>query len=79
LQARGLTQATLDHYNVFQYSNPARRSVYNGSVLLKISRWSDGECVGYLSRKIAEVTPEKAKYAFSKGLVKSLDCSAPGN
>jgi hypothetical protein len=36
LQNRGLTQPTLDRYEVFEYSNPARKSVYNGSVMLKI-------------------------------------------
>jgi hypothetical protein len=73
LQNGGLTQPTLDRYEVFEYSNPARKSVYNGSVMLKIRRWSDGECVGYLSRNIGEVTPEKHKYSFPKGLLKSLE------
>lgn len=73
LKARGLTEATLKHYEVFEYNNPARRSVYTGSVMLKIRRWSDGECVGYLSRNIGEVTPEKPKYSFPKGMHKALE------
>lgn len=73
LKDRGLLQATLDIFEVFQYSNPARRSAYNGSVMLKIRRWSDSECVGYLIRNIGEVTQERPKYAFPKGLAKSLE------
>ena len=49
LAERGLTQETLDHFGSGYYDNLARKSVYNGSVMLRISRYSDGECVGYLS------------------------------
>ncbi len=42
-------------------------------MLLRISRWSDGETVGYLSRQIGEVTAEKPKYRFPDGLHKSLE------
>jgi len=73
LKDRGFTQATLDRFEVFEYHNPARRSVYSGSVMLKIRRWSDGECIGYLSRNTGEVTPEKPKYCFPKGVQKSLE------
>jgi DNA primase len=73
LTERGLTPETLDRYEVFQYHNPTRRSQLDGSVLLKISRWSDGECVGYLSRNIGECTPEKPKYRFPANLHKSLE------
>jgi hypothetical protein len=73
LKARGLTPETLARYEVFEYNNPKRKSVYSGSVMLKIRRYSDGECVGYLSRNIGEVTPERPKYSFPKGLAKSLE------
>lgn len=73
LKERGLEPATLERYGVFEYQNNSRKSVYNGSVMLKISRHSDGECVGYLSRNIGEVIPEKPKYRFPEGLHKSLE------
>lgn len=73
LEARGLTAETLARYEVGYYENAARRSVYNGSVMLKIRRWSDGECVGYLSRNIGEITAEKPKYVFPKGVSKGLE------
>jgi DNA primase len=73
LTARGFTQETLDRFEVFQYDNPKRRSVYSGSVMLKIRRYSDGECVGYLSRNIGEITPQKPKYRFPKDFQKSLE------
>lgn len=73
LKERGLQPATLERFGVFQYENPSRRSTYNGSVLIRISRYSDGECVGYLSRNIGEVTPERPKYALPSGLHKSLE------
>lgn len=73
LKERGFTQETLDKFEVFQYHNPARKSAYSGSVMLKIRRWSDGECVGYLSRNVGEITPERPKYVFPKGLQKSLE------
>lgn len=73
LEARGLLPATLERYEVFQYDNPKRRSQYSGSVLLKIRRWDDGECVGFLSRNIGEVTAERPKYTWPKGFRKSLE------
>ena len=73
LTARGFTQETLDRYEVFQYDNPKRHSVYSGSVMLKIRRHSDGECVGYLSRNIGDITLEKPKYRFPKDFQKSLE------
>jgi DNA primase len=73
LKERGLTPEALARYEVFEYNNPARKSVYSGSVMLKIRRWSDGECVGYLSRNIGEITPAKPKYCFPKGVQKSLE------
>jgi hypothetical protein len=36
--ARGLSQVTLDRFEVFEYHNGARQSVLHGSVLLRISR-----------------------------------------
>jgi DNA primase len=73
LKERGLLPETLARYEVFQYHNPARRSVYSGSVMLKIRRYRDGECVGYVSRNIGEVTPERPKYLFPKGVQKALE------
>lgn len=73
LDNRGLLPTTLQHFGVGFYENPARRSVYNGSVMLKIRRYSDGECVGYLVRNIGDVSPEKPKYVFPKGLSKSVE------
>jgi DNA primase len=73
LEARGISQETLARYGSGYYENSARKSAYNGSVLLKISRWSDGETVGWLSRNICEETPERPKYRFPEGLAKSLE------
>lgn len=73
LKKRGLNEETCKRYEVFQYDNPARRSAYSGSVMLKIRRYSDGECVGYLSRNIGEITPAKPKYCFPKGFHKGLE------
>lgn len=73
LAERGLEQATLDRYGVGFYQNDSRQSAYNGSVMLKIRRYSDGECVGYLSRNVGEITPEKPKYRFPAGLHKGLE------
>lgn len=73
LKERGFTPETLERFEVFQYENPARRSAYNGSVMLKIRRWSDSECVGYLVRNVGEVTQERPKYSFPKGLAKGLE------
>ena len=73
LTARGFTKDTLDLYKVFEYRNDKRRSQYNGSVMLRISRYSDGECVGYLSRNIGEITPEKPKYRFPANFRKGLE------
>jgi DNA primase len=73
LKERGLSEDACNRYGVFQYDNPKRRSVYSGSVLLKIARWSDGECVGYLSRNIGDITPERPKYLLPKGLQKGLE------
>jgi DNA primase len=73
LEARGLQPETLTLYESGYYDNPARRSVYRGSVMLRISRYSDGECVGYLSRNIGDITPERPKYSLPKGFQKSLE------
>jgi len=73
LKERGLSEETCQKYEVFEYNNPKRRSAYSGSVMLKIRRYSDGECVGYLSRNIGEVTPEKPKYRFPEGFHKGLE------
>lgn len=73
LSARGLTDATCRHFDVFQYDNPKRRSAYSGSVMLKIRRWCDGKGVGYLIRNIGEITPEKPKYLLPKGICKTLE------
>jgi DNA primase len=73
LEARGFTAETLKRYGVGFYENLSRRSQFNGSVLLRISRYSDGECVGYLSRNVGEVTAEKPKYCFPQGLAKGLE------
>lgn len=73
LEARGLTSETLARYEVGYYENPARRSAYSGSVMLKIRRWSDSEPVAYLVRNIGEVTAEKPKYRFPPKFQKSLE------
>lgn len=41
--------------------------------MLKIRRYSDGECVGWLSRNLDQITPEKPKYRFPEGLHKALE------
>jgi hypothetical protein len=41
--------------------------------MLTISRYSDGECVGYISRNIGEVTAERPKYRVPAGLQKQLE------
>ena len=38
LEERSFTSGTLDRYAVFRYANAARRSTFNGSILLRISR-----------------------------------------
>lgn len=73
LKARGFSRETLDRYEVFQYENPKRKSVYSGSVMLKIRRWSDSEPVAYLVRNIGEVTAENPKYRFPPKFQKSLE------
>lgn len=73
LKERGLTQETLKRFEVFEYNNPKRRSAYSGSVMLKIRRYSDGECVGYLARNIGEITQEKPKYRFPANFQKGLE------
>jgi len=70
---RGLREETLDRYAVGFYENDMRKSAYNGSVMLRISRYSDGATVGYLVRNIGEITPEKPKYRFPEGLHKNLE------
>jgi hypothetical protein len=49
LANRALSTATLERYGVFQYENPARRSPFSGSVMLKISRYIDGESTEYVN------------------------------
>jgi DNA primase len=73
LKERGLRPETLERYGVFEYRNDKRQSAYNGSVLIRIQRYSDGETVGYLSRNIGEITHEKPKYRIPEGLHKSLE------
>jgi len=73
LEQRGLKPETLARYGVGFYENEKRRSIYNGSVMLRISRYSDGACVGYLSRNIGAITPEKPKYVFPRGFSKSVE------
>lgn len=73
LKARGLSPSTLDRFEVFEYRNDKRRSIYNGSVMLKIRRWSDGQPVAYLSRNTGAITPDKPKYRFPQGFQKSLE------
>lgn len=73
LQARGISREAQARFGVFEYRNDSRRSAYNGSVMIRISRYSDGECVGYLSRNLGEITAEKPKYRFPDGLHKALE------
>lgn len=72
LQRRNLAPGTLERFGVFQYDNPARKSVYRGKILLPVRRWSDGELVAYLAR-----TPEpkegEPKYVWPNGFHKSLE------
>ena len=72
LKERGFTEDALKRYEVFQYENPASQSA-SRCVMLKIRRYSDGECVGYLVRNIGEVTAENPKYLFPTGVRKSLE------
>ena len=72
-EKRGITAAALERFGSGVYDNPSRKSSYNGSLMLRIRRWSDSEPVGYLSRNIGEVTPEKSKYRFAEGFQKSLE------
>lgn len=65
LEARGLKPETLTRYLEEYYDNPARKSAYSGSVMLKIGHGKDGECVGYLSRNIGEVTQSIACHRSS--------------
>jgi DNA primase len=73
LKDRGFTPETLKRFEVFEYQNEKRRSPYHGSVMLKIRRYSDGECVGYLVRNTGAITPEKPKYVFPRGFHKGLE------
>jgi hypothetical protein len=57
LDGRNIRADALERYGCGYCENAARRSTYNGSLMLKIRRWSDGEPVGFLSRNIGEVTP----------------------
>ena len=38
LKERGLTPQACERYGVFEYCNDSRKSVYNGSVIFRISR-----------------------------------------
>lgn len=73
LENRGFTPETLKRFTVFQYENPKRRSAYTGDVLLKIHRFTNGDCLGYLARNIGEVTAERPKYRMPKGFRKALE------
>jgi hypothetical protein len=42
LLKRRLNDETCKRYEVFEYNNSARRSTYNGTVMVKIRRYSDG-------------------------------------
>lgn len=72
LRRRGFFPSTLEHFGVGQYDNPKRRSVYKGKILFPISRYADGQLVGYLAR-----TPDPAegepKYIWPKGFHKALE------
>ena len=65
--------SVLQAYEVFQYLNPKRKSAYSGSIMLKIRRYSDGECAGYPSRNIGEITPETPQYRFPANFPKGLE------
>jgi DNA primase len=61
----------LTKYGVFFYSNPARKSLYSGKIMIPIKRFEDGELMGYLAR-----TPEpkegESKYLFPRDFPKHL-------
>lgn len=77
LDARGLKPETLAVYETGYYENRARRSIYNGSVMLKIRRVSDGECVGHggrrsLARKVSHVVTLSATCAGDTSLLRHV-------
>lgn len=69
LKERGVIQETLDHYGVFEYDNPKRKSAYSGKIMLPVRRYVDGEVVGYLAR----AKEGEPKYLFPKGVHKGLE------
>lgn len=69
LEDRIPDQAVRERYGVFCYSNPARKSVYSGRVMLPVKDL-DGALWGYLGRDISG-NPDSSKYLFPKGLEKS--------
>jgi DNA primase len=73
LTERGLKPDTLKTFEAGFYDNISRRSLYSGTVMLKIRRFSDSQPVGYISRNVGEITPDKPKYRFPAGLHKALE------
>lgn len=75
LRERGLEQATLERFGAFEYFNPSRKSAYQGRILIRIQRFSDGGTVGYLVRdqRGKEERGDSPKYLFPAGVHKSLE------
>jgi len=71
LEARGLSLETCERYGVGYYENPARKSIYNCSVMIPFREFETGELAGYLSRNIGEVTADRPKYRMPAGFEKS--------
>lgn len=69
LEERIADQAVRERYGVFCYSNPARKSVYSGRVMIPVKD-QNGVLYGYLGRSIAPETDASPKYLFPKGLEK---------
>ena len=51
LRERGFEPRTLvERFEVGQYDNPARRSIYKGNILLAVRRWKDSARSSPVSR-----------------------------
>lgn len=70
LAKRGISPEALKHFDVGQYDNPARQSVYKDKILLPVRRM-DGELVAYLARN--PETNDQPKYIWPKGFNKHLE------
>lgn len=69
LSARIPSPEILEHYGVFAYHNPARKSAYSHKIMIPI-KGMDGEVYGYLART-PEPKERESKYFFPKNFPKS--------